>query len=567
MASENYGEMSGEDMCEYLKEKGLEGADTFKGKSVIKLSELDDDYLTKKGIYQPEVRQKILDSILKIWPSAPKVFNDPIHGSMELHPLLVKIIDTPQFQRLRYIKQLGAGYFVYPGASHNRFEHSIGVGYLAGELVKALKKKQPELNINKRDILCVQIAGLCHDLGHGPFSHLFDKMFIPKATPPSGPRREKMKTWKHEDASVEMFDHMVESNADLQWMMKACVMLPNDEVFIKEMIKPNKKSSPWPYEGRPEEKSFLYEIVNNKRNGIDVDKFDYFARDSYHLGIKNNFDHGRFIKFARVCEVDEQKHICTRDKEVNNLYDLFYTRYSLHRRAYQHNVVKIIEYMITEAFLKADEHIQIEDSEETMSTPSTQLEHSQNEGSGGRKFNLSAAIGDMEAYTKLTDCVFDQILNSTGTEDNLREAREILTNIGDCKHYRCLGGIKPKIQPKGISQLKKDLFPQEGVQADGLPEKDFVVLPVTMDYGMKGKDPIDSMDFYSKKTPTQAFKITKEEVSRLLPVHFSETLFRVYSRKIDPESLEAAKVRLEEWIRVRNEQLPEERHCLLTQFG
>ena len=55
-----------------------------------------------------------------------KVFNDPIHGSIRLHSLLVKIIDTPQFQRLRYIKQLGGGCFVYPGATHTRFEHSIG---------------------------------------------------------------------------------------------------------------------------------------------------------------------------------------------------------------------------------------------------------------------------------------------------------------------------------------------------------------------------------------------------------------------------------------------------------
>uniref|UniRef100_A0A3P9DUK0 HD/PDEase domain-containing protein n=1 Tax=Maylandia zebra TaxID=106582 RepID=A0A3P9DUK0_9CICH len=111
------------------------------------------------------------------------VFNDPIHGHIELHPLLVKIIDTPQFQRLRNIKQLGGGYFVFPGASHNRFEHSIGVGHLAGELAKTLKLKQPELDISERDVLCVQIAGLCHDLGHGPFSHLFDGMFNPEADP------------------------------------------------------------------------------------------------------------------------------------------------------------------------------------------------------------------------------------------------------------------------------------------------------------------------------------------------------------------------------------------------
>uniref|UniRef100_A0A3Q3LY55 HD domain-containing protein n=1 Tax=Mastacembelus armatus TaxID=205130 RepID=A0A3Q3LY55_9TELE len=111
------------------------------------------------------------------------VFNDPIHGHIELHPLLIKIIDTPQFQRLRNIRQLGGAYFVYPGASHNRFEHSLGVAYLAGELVDALSRRQPELQISPRDILCVQIAGLCHDLGHGPFSHLFDGKFIPKARP------------------------------------------------------------------------------------------------------------------------------------------------------------------------------------------------------------------------------------------------------------------------------------------------------------------------------------------------------------------------------------------------
>uniref|UniRef100_A0A8C6WMW0 HD domain-containing protein n=1 Tax=Neogobius melanostomus TaxID=47308 RepID=A0A8C6WMW0_9GOBI len=106
-----------------------------------------------------------------------------IHGHMEFDPILVKIIDTPQFQRLRNLKQLGGVYFVYPGASHNRFEHSLGVAHLAGQLVQNLKEKQPELKIDDRDVRCVEIAGLCHDLGHGPFSHMFDGMFIPKARP------------------------------------------------------------------------------------------------------------------------------------------------------------------------------------------------------------------------------------------------------------------------------------------------------------------------------------------------------------------------------------------------
>uniref|UniRef100_A0A3Q2CP15 HD domain-containing protein n=1 Tax=Cyprinodon variegatus TaxID=28743 RepID=A0A3Q2CP15_CYPVA len=107
----------------------------------------------------------------------------PIHGTIELHPLLVKIIDTPQFQRLRNIKQIGAASYIYPGATNSRFDHSIGVAYLAGELLKSIREKQQDLGITDWDVLCVQIAALCHDLGHGPFSHMFDQMFIPRARP------------------------------------------------------------------------------------------------------------------------------------------------------------------------------------------------------------------------------------------------------------------------------------------------------------------------------------------------------------------------------------------------
>lgn len=129
-----------------------------------------------------------------------KVFNDPVHGCMRLHPLLVKIIDTPTFQRLRNIKQMGLAYLVYPGASHNRFEHSIGTAHLAGELVRMMKEMQEELNIEDIDILCVEIAGLCHDLGHGPFSHVFDATFLPMLG---------NNDWKHEKGSCDMFEYML----------------------------------------------------------------------------------------------------------------------------------------------------------------------------------------------------------------------------------------------------------------------------------------------------------------------------------------------------------------------
>ncbi|XP_046895368.1 deoxynucleoside triphosphate triphosphohydrolase SAMHD1-like isoform X2 [Hypomesus transpacificus] len=437
-----------------------------------------------------------------------KVFNDPIHGLVPMHPLLVRIIDTPQFQRLRYIKQLGGGCYVYPGASHNRFEHSIGVSHLAGRLVKELKEQQPELQITCRDFLCVQIAGLCHDLGHGPFSHLFDGMFIPKVIVGS--------TWKHENASVAMFDHLVSKNT-LE-MEQHGLVLPKDLDFIKEQI-----AGKWPYQGRPE-KSFLYDIIANKRNGVDVDKWDYFARDSYYLGLQSNFDHDRFIKFARVCEVDGESQICTRDKEVDNLYDMFHTRFSLHRRAYQHKVVEAIQLMIRDALVEANPFILIE-------------------GSGGGMFRMSEAIDDMEAYTKLTDHVFEQILHSPSPE--LDKARKILERITHRHLYKCVGQIlqdrvTDNLEDEVMDKVKK--WQSDVASKMNLDANDFERCVVKIDYGMKENDPIDQMRFYSKKEPTKAFKISKDQVLYLKPERFSQHQIRIfYKNETDEETMQNIK--------------------------
>uniref|UniRef100_A0A3B4UZW8 HD domain-containing protein n=1 Tax=Seriola dumerili TaxID=41447 RepID=A0A3B4UZW8_SERDU len=447
-----------------------------------------------------------------------QVFNDPIHGHVELHPLLVKIINTPQFNRLRNIKQLGGAYFVFPGASHNRFEHSIGVAYLAGELAQALKTKQPKLNITDRDILCVQIAGLCHDLGHGPFSHLFDGMFLPKAG----------KKCEHEEISLKMLDHLVDKN-DLKPVMKKYGLEPEqDMLFIKEMIGgplDSNKQKKWKYEGRDEDKSFLYEIVANKTNGIDVDKFDYFARDCHHLGIQNHFDHHRFFKFARVCVVKEgRKHICSQDKEVHNLYAMFYARCSFHRKAYQHKVNMLIQTMISEAFVKADEHIKIK-------------------GSGEKSFTLSTAIDDMEAYTKLTDRVFEDILHSSSPE--LEDARKILNRIITRDLYTCVGekhtAEETKVCTNVFVCLCCIMFLLDMVTYD--------FGTTSLDYGKKHEDPISFVYFYSKNEPNTGFKSCcySFQVSRLLPKNFSEKFVRIYCKTNDKNILDAAKGYVCQW--------------------
>ncbi|XP_069809370.1 deoxynucleoside triphosphate triphosphohydrolase SAMHD1-like [Dendropsophus ebraccatus] len=459
-----------------------------------------------------------------------KVFNDPVHGHIELHPLLVRIIDTPQFQRLRNIKQLGGTYYVFPGASHNRFEHSIGVAYLAGCLVQALRDRQPELGIDAQDILCVQIAGLCHDLGHGPFSHMFDGKFMPLACP--------QKKFEHEEASVKMFDHLIKSNNLEAEMEKYGLVLKKDIPFIKELIigppkeethsnsSANKNS--WPYKGRPEDKRFLYEVVANKSNGIDVDKWDYFARDCHHLGIQNNFDYNRFLKFARVCEVENEKHLCTREKEAGNIYNLFYTRNYLHRQAYQHRVANIIETMISDAFLAADPHIKIEGK------------------SKDKPCTISESVEDMVAYAKLTDNIFDQILYSS--DPNLSTAREILENVQCRKLYKFVGETKPtkhtNMKLEDCHKLKEDLANLSG---NKLQAEDFRVDIINMNYGMKDKDPVENVFFYKKSDPTKTEQIQKDEVSLFLPKHFAEQFIRVYCTQLDDDSLKVAKYCFEEW--------------------
>ncbi|XP_032431653.1 deoxynucleoside triphosphate triphosphohydrolase SAMHD1-like isoform X2 [Xiphophorus hellerii] len=342
-------------------------------------------------------------------------------------------------------------------------------------------------------------------LGHGPFSHMFDQMFIPKARPNHD--------WSHEKASQDMFDHLVEKNHLIGDMKKHRLVPEEDRLFIKELIDPPdvERITEWPHHGRPKEKAFLYEVVSNTRNKIDVDKWEYFARDCHQLGMQNNFDCHRLIKFARVCEVGGMMQICYRDKEVFNLYNMFYTRFSLHKRAYQHKVSNSIEWMIGDAFLKADKHIKIQ-------------------GKDGKMFTLSTAIDDMVAYTKLTDAIFDCILNSSGAE--LQEAREILQRIMQRKLYVCLGEFSSE---ESLGNMKNWWNAHVGKRN---PE-DYVVELVKYNYGMKEEDPIKHVSFYTKQITDVATPIDRTQVSLLLPERFEEKKFRIYTKRTKDEDLKA----------------------------
>eukprot|EP00966_Prymnesium_polylepis_P115223 2663584-Prymnesium_polylepis.1 len=141
-----------------------------------------------------------------------KSIQDRVHGQVQLEGLLVAVMDTAEFQRLDSIKQLGGCQYVYPSASHSRKEHSIGVAHLAGVQINHLRKEQPELGISDDDVLCVKLAGLVHDLGHGPFSHMFEG-FLHELGRTGGEHYEHLQHWEHEPMSGRVLRLLLERNA------------------------------------------------------------------------------------------------------------------------------------------------------------------------------------------------------------------------------------------------------------------------------------------------------------------------------------------------------------------
>ncbi|KAF4722154.1 SAM domain and HD, partial [Perkinsus olseni] len=221
-----------------------------------------------------------------------------------------------------------------------------------------LRDRQPHLGISQKDVVCVTVAALCHDLGHGPFSHTWESCVLPSMG---------IHHHEHEQVSLKLLDAIVDR---LATEGKPLPLNVADVNFIKNCIDPPKpaklvelkKSGEGPFlleVGRPVAKAFLLDIVANKRTGLDVDKFDYIMRDCHHSGVQGECEVPRLIMNAKILMSDGFPTICWPDKEFENLCAIFRTRESLHRRMYQHRTVKAVEAMIKEAFKLAAPYIEI----------------------------------------------------------------------------------------------------------------------------------------------------------------------------------------------------------------
>lgn len=244
-----------------------------------------------------------------------KRIHDPIYGIINISNYAYKIINTRYFHRLLFIKQLGAAIHVFPSASHTRYEHCIGTYHLAGVFLEKFRDTYiPELscNLNTNIIELVKLAGLLHDIGHGPYSHMFDNLCDVKTV--------------HETRSKNILELMIKNDIFLQ--------ISSEYIdFMKDLIDPNDDNT-----------GFIYQFISNKLNGIDVDKLDYMVRDSYHLNLEYSVNTQRILQNMSIIN----NNICYSEKIYHDIMFIFITRYRLYKQIYCHHVVVAIEYMLSD---------------------------------------------------------------------------------------------------------------------------------------------------------------------------------------------------------------------------
>ncbi|XDV21778.1 hypothetical protein PO909_026798 [Leuciscus waleckii] len=355
-----------------------------------------------------------------------------------------------------------------------------------------------------------------------------------------------------------MFLDIVEKNNELKQILNE-----NDLLFINELIEGVDTSDPeWPAKGRTEDKAFLYEIVINKWNGIDVHRWDYFSRDCHHLGIPNSTDHQRLLKSAQVCEVKERKHICFRDKVADNVYDMFKTQYTLYSQAYMHKIVKINEKKIIDAFLEAIDKlpkiapIAVSKLQEDIES---KIQRITGASSDTPQDDENSTLRAMKEFAKLTDHIFEEILYSTHVK--LEGARKKLEDVVKRRLPKCVGEARLKkkdtlTDKNALNQALQDNWTKAMHKWNNLhptvflDKKDFSTEVIQLDCTYsKGKNPIDNVYFYRKRNPTKAFKIKKYEISSLLPEEFTEYVGRVYYTKNSDEEEKDARECFDWWRR------------------
>lgn len=259
------------------------------------------------------------------------VIKDPVHGTMQFTSTedswVKPFIDSPNFQRLRHIKQLGMGDFIFPGAVHSRFNHCLGCCYVASQIAQKIGLADEERQL-------VMIACLLHDIGHGPFSHAFEGIFVNKLI-------------HHEDwtpyfladyGTKDFFYHYNRLNPRYH--------LTEDKFRdIAEMIM-----------HKPVTKSVLADIVSSQ---LDADRLDYLLRDSHFCGVKyGEFDFRWMVHCMAIVETNDGERLGITHKGIGAVEHYLMARRLMTRNIYHSQKKLALETLLVQLLANLAESLE-----------------------------------------------------------------------------------------------------------------------------------------------------------------------------------------------------------------
>lgn len=268
-----------------------------------------------------------------------KTIRDSVHGDIFLSDKFLAIIDTPEFQRLRRIHQLSVAYLVFPGAEHTRFAHSIGTYYIMQKIIEHFKPIMNSVNIelSEREINLALAVALLHDIGHGPFSHAFEKA-IPNSD-------------DHEKWTIRIIT-CAESNINRVLKDSFDDNFPNDLADIIRKEKSVKKNG---LSNKDFEQIDLFFILSSLISSqLDADRMDYLLRDSMYTGvIFGSIDIERIISSMTITVHDNNYYVCVMEKFLSDIENYLLARYQMHKEVYLHDVKCEMEIIIKKILERA----------------------------------------------------------------------------------------------------------------------------------------------------------------------------------------------------------------------
>jgi len=233
------------------------------------------------------------------------IIRDPLWNNIRVDGVAIRLVDTPAFQRLRYIRQLGLAYLVYPGATHTRFEHALGAYHLCKLTLGLLRERDALRGIDDEECLVVSVAALLHDLGHYPFSHAL----------------EEIGAAHHEDVAEALL-----TSGDVGNVLRTAVATDAPE-RIAALVRGTSAS---PLQG----------LISGS---LDLDKIEYLKRDAHMCGVPyGEIDADRLINSLVLAQAPETglPVVAVAEKGLSALESLLFAKYQMYRNVYWHHAVR-----------------------------------------------------------------------------------------------------------------------------------------------------------------------------------------------------------------------------------